>query len=198
MKYMITLKSNEDIVEHIVVDNIGVYEAILSGELKRYPKNFWVGEQGIENSLACARYLIEDVLKCSDDDLKKLGLKTFGKYRLRTMIGSLYGSSPYNLINTLYKDKFHPWEMAWTPMGFWDIKENRKKAFIWLLEKADMQGGKIYKLSTKMFREYGLTGLIDKYDGKLYEIVADLHPDEEIVNLYKRKINVEQLVFSKC
>lgn len=194
MKYIVTSESNK----LMAVDSVGVYKAILDGRLKRYPKNFWNGEQGRENGLACAKYLIEEVLKCSDEDLKKLGIKAFQEYKLRGMLGRQFNGSPYNVINTLYEGRLHPWEMAWTPMGYWNNKVNRKKAFIWLMEKEDMQGDKIYKLNSKMFRRYGLTGLIDKYDGRLFEVIADLHPDEEIADLYKRKINVEQLVFSKC
>lgn len=192
MKYMITLESDKYIVE----DNIGVYKAILNGKIKKYPKNFWTGEQGIENSLVCTRYLIEDVLNCTDEDLKKLTLKTFEKYKLKNMLHRLYGSSPYKIINTLYEGRLHPWEMSWTPMGFWDKRENRKKAFNWLLEKADAEGDNIYKLNAKMFKTYGLAGLLDKYNGKLSEMVIDIHPDKEIVELYKRKNNIKQIAFT--
>ena len=77
-------------------------------EFSKCPRNYWTLERGIE----ATKWLIEEKLKWSDNDIKKfIRVTTFTTNRLYGMLEIVYGSSPFKAINSLYPDKFKPWEL---------------------------------------------------------------------------------------
>ena len=183
MKYVVSLEQNE----FVLLNNIEVYKAVLNGELKTFPRKFWTGEEGKVNAIDCMRYLVEEILEYNEDDIRnKMRQKKIIEYKLGGMLKALYKDSAYLAINDLYKDKFYPWEFNWCPKGFWKVLENRKKAFVWMLDKENLTSQNIFNnINALMFRKNRITGLIEYYNGRLVDLVVELHPDETVVAAYK-------------
>ena len=51
---------------------VEVYELVLNGYIRRFPNGFWQGVDGYDNGLKCLRYLLEEKLKFTDEDIKLL------------------------------------------------------------------------------------------------------------------------------
>lgn len=96
--------------------SIEIYELVLSGKLKRFPKDFFScqGIVNIENvCIPIIQYLIEEKLKWNNRDIcNKLTRKIFRKYKLGGMLTHIFNDSPYAAINTAYPDRFKEWELA--------------------------------------------------------------------------------------
>lgn len=137
---------------------IEIYKKILKGEMKRFPKDFWVGANGKVYSAIVTRYLIEDILKWQAEDVKaKASTKVFHQNKLKGMLISLYDDSAFGAIDNAYPGKFNEWELACTPRNYWNL-ETAKEATIWLYkEKLQMSDDEILSNAKRsIFVENGL------------------------------------------
>ncbi|MGL5713384.1 MAG: DUF4046 domain-containing protein [Paraclostridium sp.] len=148
--------------------SVQIYKLVLNGTLKCFPRYFWVGDEGRNHAKECVKYLVEVVLKI---DKKDIGLKHFRDCKLTGMIRLVYNDSPYLAINDAYPNEILPWEMKWCPMHLWEDLSMKKKAFNWLLEEENITKEQV---TATMFRDNGLTGLIDRYNGRLYDLIEEL------------------------
>lgn len=159
---------------------IDIYIKILNGELNKFPHGFWTSEtNGVNNSIICTKYLIENVLKWDSNDIKnKLTTTLLRQYKLAGML-EYYNNSTFLLINNVYPNRFMPWELKCTPMGYWDKKEHRIMALKWLCEKLNVNKSNIkQKLITKNFKKYGLGALLsNKYNDTPYLAINELFPN---------------------
>ena len=115
--------------------DIEIYNLVLSGKLKRFPNYFWEKPNSLGSAKEITKYLIEDLLKWKDDDIKKnLCQNTFIDLKLNGMLQRCFNGSPYSALNNAYKDKFKQWEISNTPLSFW-TKEKAFESIKWLLEK---------------------------------------------------------------
>lgn len=176
MKFKLKL-TKEEIA---LMDAIEIYEYVLSGRLKKFPMGYWKDSEGFNNAVKCFKYLIEDKLNWSDDDIKKhLSRKIFIEYRLYGMFKTYFDGSPYSAIQALYPNKFKPWDMAVCPMGYWDNEENCIKAIKWLIEEK-LQWSDIdirEKLTGDVFYENGLAGMSSKYKDSTYTLINLAYPN---------------------
>ena len=73
-------------------------------EFKNVPRSYWNEK---ENSIKATKWLIEEKLKLSDEELKeKLSQKLFTENGFRSMLTCCFSNSPYEAINTVYPNKF--------------------------------------------------------------------------------------------
>lgn len=142
---------------------IEVYKLILSGKPKIFPMHFWEKPDSLKDAREITRYLIEELLKWSEDDIKnKLTFKILDEYKLGGMFKTLFNNSPYKIINNAYPGKFKPWEMKMSPNKFWNI-DTAIEATKWLIEEklkwteSDIR----LKLSQKTFVNNNLCGMLD-------------------------------------
>ena len=55
-----------------------------------------------------------------------------------------------------------------------------------MLDKENLTSQNIFNnINALMFRENRITGLIEYYNGRLVDLIVELHPDETIVAAYK-------------
>ena len=117
------------------IDIIEMYKELLKGTRKKFVDGTWQRPEANINSIKVTKYLREEKLKLSDDELKEqLSLKLFKDNKLLGMLQKFFNSSPYQAINTIYPNKFKEWEFIKTPSGFW-TKEKGIEATKWLIEK---------------------------------------------------------------
>ena len=139
-------------------------------------KNFWAND---ENKIRATKWLIEEKLKFNDYDIKNnLTSELFDKHGLKGML-KLYNGSPYAAVNAAYPNRFHPWEFAKTPYGFYDNEKNRLDALRWLIEeKLKLTDDEIKeKVSLNFFKEHSLGGLVSiRFNGSPYAALNALYP----------------------
>lgn len=160
---MSTKKLNKE--ELYKLPAIEIYKLVLEGKvLKKFPNGFWQQSEAMDNAVVIIKYLIEDYLKLSDEELKEqLSANLFIDNGLRGMLKAL-NDSPYDAINLSYPNKFKAWEFKVVPQGFWDDEKNIIKATKWLIEdKLKLSNDELYTINTKAFKTNGLGGLLSKF-----------------------------------
>lgn len=146
-------------------------------EFKKIYMNNWT----MENSKEATRWLVEEKLKFSDDELKdKLSYKTFKDNGLGSMLDIFYKKNAYNAINDIYPNKFKPWEFKKIYMSSW-TKEKSKEAIKWLIEEKLKLTDEELKneLSQKLFMDNGLSGMLQQcFNNSPYEAVNSVYPNK--------------------
>ena len=138
-------------------------------EMAASPSGLWVNE---ETRAMAIRWLVE-VKLAGGKDIRALGCKDFRKYGLGGLIYGYFSNSPYKAISFAYPELgIMPWEMASTPPGFFDSKENRVSAVKWLIEvklggQRDLKG-----ISTEDFISSGLRGLLGHYSSSPHAAIS--------------------------
>ena len=162
-------------------------------ELSGTPKYFW----NLKTAIDATRWLIEEKLKWSDDDIKnKLSKNTFRKNSLGGMLAVLFNDSPYRAIENAYPGKFKPWELPSVPKKIWNV-ETAREATIWLIEeKLKWSDDDIKeKLSANTFIKNSLTSIISLFNGSPYLAIENAYPGKfkpwEVARVSKNFWNME-------
>ncbi|WP_242268959.1 DUF4046 domain-containing protein [Bacillus cereus group sp. BfR-BA-01352] len=126
-----------------------IYQEILDGRRKSFPPGTWSEDVDGQLKKRIIRYLIEDILKWSDEDIKEKWNQNFIKKLKLTSVMQIYRSSPYEMLNAAYPNRFEPWELKHAPRRFWTyekslevlkkiIEEKERLTDSQLLEKYDL------------------------------------------------------------
>lgn len=88
---------------------VEVYKLRLDNKINNFPKGFFKKGDSIKIDV-CTKliiYLIEDILKWSDDQIcKNLSTQTFTKNGLGYMLHNIFNGSTYEALNNAYPGKF--------------------------------------------------------------------------------------------
>lgn len=86
---------------------IRLYKRVLSGELKNFPKNYFLdGLRGEEKVKYCVKYLCFDVLHLKKEEIpKKLTPEILKEYKLKIVLNILY-LSMHDLITSVFPGEF--------------------------------------------------------------------------------------------
>jgi len=83
---------------------IEVYKVVLSG--RRFPKGYWQKPEARKNAIEITKYLSEEVLELSVNDVKKkLTYQVFRDNGLGGMLSRIYNNSSYEAIDTAYPEQ---------------------------------------------------------------------------------------------
>ena len=165
------------------MDAVEIYKLVLEREhIKTFPKGFWQNSEAIENAIKCTKYLIEDILKLSENELREqLSANLFRMNGLSGMLNTCFNGSPYEAINRAYPEKnYQPWELNIVPTGYWDDINNGIKSTKWLIEtKLQLSEEELKKqLSQKIFQENGLGGMLSNcFSNSPYEAIRITYPE---------------------
>lgn len=182
-----------------------------------------------------------DTLNCSIEEIpKKLTIKLICEYKLVRLFKEEYDCKFYKLVDDVFPGILKPWEFCvhkiydslhlWYLISegcdgsiantcydieedYWNKKENRKEAFLWLCDKVSkaVEGDFSY-IRYEDFEEYGLESLLRYYNGDLGEqslvpIFKEFMPDiakpwifgEEVdVSYWDKKENREEAFLWLC
>jgi len=84
-----------------------IYQEVLDGEREGFPEDFWLGEQGQKNAIACIKYLVEWVFHWGISDVyAMMGRHVFELYKLGDMLRICFESKPSKALNATYPDTF--------------------------------------------------------------------------------------------
>ena len=171
--------SNKQLLE---MDILEIYKLLLEGRITRFPPGIWENPEAEQNSLRCAKYLLEDILNWNIEDIKsKIRMSVFIKHKLGGMMQTLYGNSPYEILSKLYPNKFMPWELHEAPTKIWHSKENRLKAMDWLINKHLKWSREdiINKYNNKVLTDNNLGGLLSEAGrGSSFRLLEEFAPGE--------------------
>ncbi|MFE6707630.1 hypothetical protein ACFVEL_22150 [Bacillus thuringiensis] len=143
-------------------------------EFKQVSHGYWKGKAGRKRALEAVRYVIEEKHSIP---IQKIPVKINRHFFKQNGLGgvfSIFGDSPYHIIETLYPNQFHPWEFSTVPMNFWKGKENVLQAMEWFLfQKIGFYSYQeaLQRLSYKHFINYRMTGLYQMaFDQRLCKV----------------------------
>ncbi|PKJ52029.1 DUF4046 domain-containing protein, partial [Bacillus sp. SN10] len=86
-----------------------IYQEILDGRRKSFPPGTWSRDVDGQLKRRITRYLIEEILKWNDEDIKeKWNQHLIQKFKL-TSVMQIYRSSPYEMLNAAYPNRFEAW-----------------------------------------------------------------------------------------
>ena len=163
------------------IDIIEMYKEILKGTRKKFVNGTWQRPDAISNSVKVTKYLVEEKLKLSDEELKEqLSLKLFKDYKLGGMADICFDNSPYKVINTVYPNKFKEWDFIQTPRNFW-TKEKGVEITKWLVEEKLKLSDEELKeqLSAKLFIDNQLGGMLQNcFNGSPYQAINIAYPNK--------------------
>ena len=163
------------------IDIIEMYKEILKGTRKKFVNGTWQRPDAIPNAIKITKYLIEEKLKLSDNEIKdQLSEKLFVDNRLRGMLKHCFNDSPYKAINTIYPNRFKEWDFNRTPINFWN-KEKGVEATKWLIEeKLKLTDEEIKEqLSIKLFADNDLYGMLQQcFNGSPYLAINTAYPNK--------------------
>ena len=152
-------------IRHPTIDDIDIvemYKEILKGARNKFVNGVWQRPDAITNSIKVTKYLIEEKLKLTDEEIKEqLSVKLLKDNKLRGMLSICFNGSPYQVINTIYPNKFKEWEFKYTPNSFW-TKEKGIEATKWLVEeKLKLTDEEIKEqLSVNLFKDNNLYNML--------------------------------------
>lgn len=168
---------------------IDAYHYVLSSADKRFPRGFWTDENRFKRAKIVTCYLIEKVLKWSDDDIKaNLRATIFSDYKLSGMMRMLFEGSPYKALNNAYPGRFKQFELKEVSQSYWNF-ETAREALDWLFnKKLNWSTNDIIKnISIKTFDNNGLSGVANLFHDSMYETLSTLYPDTDWTVLKQRK-----------
>lgn len=88
---------------------VEIYKELLREDRKQFPRGTWIRPDSLENAKKCIKYLIEDKLKFTDEDIKNnTSSSLFTRFKLTGMLRTCFNGSPCDAINATYSSKFKP------------------------------------------------------------------------------------------
>lgn len=163
------------------MDIIHVYKLLLEGQIKKFPPGIWISPNAINNANRCCRYLLDEVLKWTQEDIKlKLNKSVFRKYKLSGMLQTVYNNSPYEVIMSLFPNQFKPWELSCVPNKVWEDKNNRILAMDWLINtKLKWTDNDIVnKYNSQVLIDNNLGGLLSISKGNAFLLLEEYAPNK--------------------
>ena len=160
-----------------ILDDIECYKLVLNNKLSKFPKGFWAKPWSLQSAGIITRYLLEERLHYTREDIcKKLSGDTFKQNKLTSVL-KLFNNNLYKTINNAYPDEFLPWELHKTSRGFWKSTENMVTAIKWVIEvKLENKEERVYaELNTELLNRLGLQNILRCYG--IYEIVNIAYPN---------------------
>ena len=134
---------------------------------------YWNSNRIIE----CFKWIIEEKLQYSTEDIKSKDCRLEIKSQLRKYIKSIRIPTISYLLEKAYPGVYNLWEFGAVPRGYWDNKDNIIRAVKWLAEeKYNIFEDDSRKLTTDIFNRYGLNSIITKYS--IYDLLELVYPGE--------------------
>ncbi|MGH0803511.1 hypothetical protein ACQVTZ_26810 [Bacillus cereus] len=113
-----------------------IYQEILDGDRKRFPRHTWNEDINFDLSRRVTKYLIEHVLQWDLDNIREgWSQKLIQKMKLTTVL-SKYNSSPYAMLIDAFPNCLKEWELRMTPINFWTISK-ALEALRWTIEEKE-------------------------------------------------------------
>ncbi|PEF45188.1 hypothetical protein CON22_18070 [Bacillus cereus] len=112
---------------------IDIYEEILSGDRRAFPLRTWSDDEHCQSINRLTRYLIEEVFKWSDEEIKEnWNLKLIQNKKLGGACSIIFNDSPYKMLNAAYPNRFKEYELKCTPKNYWTKEKSLEVLRDWI------------------------------------------------------------------
>lgn len=153
---------------------IKVYQEVLSGERKTFPKGFFRSETAKEDAKAIIKYVLEQELGWSIEEIpKNITKQTFIDMKLIGMLNTLYSNQIYKALDDVYPGKWKRWELKYTTRGCITTDKDADEVIKWVIDtKMD---GSIERAKRELTYHYLISlGLRTVADICLKKPIADI------------------------
>lgn len=161
-----------------------IYKMVLDGTLDRFPRGFWSMPENYKYAAVCTKYLVEEVLKFTKEDIKGINSKHFMDNKLGGMFTGLFKSSPVSAIYNAYGEIYPIWQFNRTSNNYWSDntdtgRENAIKATKWLIEEVlKLDINEELRVTEEDFKEAGLYGMLNTvYNTSIRDCIFDAYGD---------------------
>ncbi|MBK0010147.1 hypothetical protein IAE23_27145 [Bacillus sp. S35] len=144
-----------------VIDNAypGKFKA---WQFQQVPDKYWHGDEGKKRAIEAVKYVIEEELKIPLNEIPiQVNIHFFNQHSLGGVF-SLFGQSPFQVVEAVYPGVFKPWQFAHVPMNCWKNKEYIQEAMDdFLFKQLHFSSYKeaFFRLKGTHFTDFQLTGL---------------------------------------
>lgn len=193
------MRANRDMIFNY--SPIEIYEMVRSGQIKRFPPNFWTNEFSLDYAKELGEYIVNKYLYNDEAIiLKNYGNKFINDIHLHSVL-KLFNGQAYEYFNCIYPDRFKPWQFKSCPNKYWD-NNTAVDATQWLIEeklKWDENEVKKY-LNYNVFCDNKLNGMLSVvYNDSVFEALNSAYPNKYLPweldsvpkNFWKNEDNVK-------
>ena len=178
---MKTKKLNDEDYTANISQDIEQYKLILSGVKERFPKGFWQKAWSRDSAKEITKYILKVKLDGDVTRLKTVNkVEFFKEVKLNGMISAVYNFSYWDAIqDAICEDKnivLYPWDVGFTPKGYWLNKDNVKRVLLYIIEtKAPKDFNILLDFNASFLRKYNLTSLLVYYS--IYDLIDIINPN---------------------
>ncbi len=163
-------------------------------EMLRVPNGYWgSGEKigwGKRRAIKALKKVLENTGYPSELYPKIVTYQFLVEMRLTVPLNKFFGWSLYSYLNAVFPEKYKPWEMNFSPKGFFDKKDNIISAVKWMVEeKMNIPMGELTvcdvwekgigkKITKEIFSFYGLREVLAQYNNSPGKILFDVYPEK--------------------
>ncbi|MFF0828908.1 DUF4046 domain-containing protein [Brevibacillus sp. NPDC003359] len=161
---------------------IDIYEKVLAGKLKQFPKYTWaIDNGGLDNIKTCMRYLILEKMKWKREQLlENASEEFFANCKLRGGCCRIFKTNtPFLALDHSFPEwNLKRWEFKNLAFDEW-TEEDKKDALRWLIEEKLKWSYEdiIENLSVRTFRDYGLVDFLGFFKYSPVRAMKYLYPD---------------------
>ena len=163
--------------EHV----IKIYQNILDGKVKRFPNNFFVGEEGKMSMKYMTCYLLEERLSIQINEIPiKVKASILWSHRLRSP-ALIYGWNYYDVIDNAYPGCFKPWEFQQVPHKYWYGQEGRNRAIKAVKHVIENELNLSLEeipsyVNHHFFKNHDLNGAFKIFDHSPFQVIEAVYP----------------------
>lgn len=160
--------------EHLKQQSIiKVYEEILAGSRKTFPKGTWKND---ENVVMVIRYVLEVKLALNDVEIPRITKETIRKQKLWGALNRF--KSIKRMLHFVYPNKFTKFSFHRVPANYWEKLENIKSRFEELLAENNIPFSDIPKFITyDLLIEWGLSNPLKRHNHSPYQLINAMYPN---------------------
>ncbi|MFL0574821.1 hypothetical protein ACH0BK_27980 [Priestia megaterium] len=143
-------------------------------QFQQVPDKYWDGEEGKKRAIKAVKYVIEEKLKIPLNEIPiQVNIHFFNQHSLGGVF-SLFGQSPFQVVEAVYPSVFKPWQFAHVPMNCWKNQEYVREAMDnFLFKQLHFSSYKevLLKLKRNHFTDFQLTGLFQMaFDSRMNNV----------------------------
>lgn len=172
--YLVEFKRSKNAVIKLAYPN-----RFYDWEFKMTPIEIWEDEN---NRRKAIKWMVEEKLKLSDDELKEtLSKDMFKECKLTILLRKYFSCNPVRAIMFAYPNKFKAWEFNTIPKYYWYDDNNCIEAIKWLIEvKLKLKKEDVYKkLNFKLFAENGLGCMVmTRFNSSPFKAINFAYPNQ--------------------
>ncbi|EJR28484.1 MULTISPECIES: hypothetical protein [Bacillus cereus group] len=158
-----------------------IYEEVLSGKRRCFPKGTWQGDTHRVIIKILTLHLVNHILKWNDKEIKdNWDLRIIKKWKLGGGCSICFNDSPYRMLNAAFPNRFEPWELKNTPKNYWTKKKALEVLYYWIEEREQLSREKLLDtFDHKWLKERYLDSPLQIYwNSSPYQILNEAYPNQ--------------------